>query len=105
MACAIALALNLGDQASQGRSQGGFAVDRRFEPPAGRNTDGNGRDLWLSGERVTIEATAAAFANPFLYLVLGFFVLVWAYALGYWRLAKVERPWAATSSGAERAGP
>ncbi|MGW7002965.1 hypothetical protein ACWGCW_09080 [Streptomyces sp. NPDC054933] len=39
------------------------------------------------------------------YLVLGFFVLVWAYALGYWRLAKVERPWAATPSGAERAGP
>src|SRR5215470_19924545 len=30
------------------------------------------------------------------FLIVGLFVLVWAGALGYWKLARVERRWAAS---------
>ncbi|MEZ0069081.1 high-affinity nickel-transport protein [Streptacidiphilus sp. MAP12-20] len=41
------------------------------------------------------------------YLIVGLFVLVWACALGYWRLAKVEHRWASrplTTTGASADG-
>ncbi|GHC32640.1 HoxN/HupN/NixA family nickel/cobalt transporter [Streptomyces cinnamoneus] len=39
------------------------------------------------------------------FVIVGLFVVVWAIALAYWRLAKVEQRWASRTAAAPAAGP